>query len=195
MRARHVIESERWIDMKSQKSFDNVDELFAMGMSAAKLGDIPRATTVLGLLQKADAPGQDAGLREQAAILVQEMEALIAMAEGRTRDAIGAMAIATTLQSRMPKPIGRPYPVKGADELYGEILLQAGRPKDAVLWFERTLTRTPNRSRAVLGLARAAAKAGETIKSQRAYRQFAANWRQSDPDLPEMAEARRALAR
>ena len=27
----------------------------------------------------------------------------------------------------MPKPIGRPYPVKGADELYGEMLLQAGR--------------------------------------------------------------------
>ena len=195
MRARHIIESERWIDMKNQKSFDNVDELFAMGMSAARLGDVPRATMVLGLLQKADAPGQDAGLREQAAILVKEMEALIAMAEGRTRDAIGAMEIATTLQSRMPKPIGRPYPVKGADELYGEILLQAGRPKDAVLWFERTLTRTPNRSRAVLGLARAAAQAGATIKSQRAYQQFAANWRQSDPGLPELAEARRALAR
>ena len=27
---------------------------------------------------------------------------------------------AVRLQSRMPKPIGRPFPVKGADELYGE---------------------------------------------------------------------------
>ena len=195
MRARHVIESERWIDMKNQKSFDNVDELFAMGMSAARLGDVPRATTALGLLYKADAPGQDPALREQAAIMVKEMEALIAMAEGRTRDAIAAMDTATTLQSRMPKPIGRPYPVKGADELYGEILLQAGRPKDAVIWFERTLARTPNRSRAVVGLARAAAKAGESVKSRRAYQQFLANWRLADPGLPELAEARAALGR
>ena len=34
---------------------------------------------------------------------------------------------AAALQARMPKPIGRPFPVKGADELYGELLLEAGR--------------------------------------------------------------------
>jgi predicted Zn-dependent protease len=105
------------------------------------------------------------------------------------------MDTATTLQARMPKPIGRPYPVKGADELYGEILMQADRPQDAVVWFERALARTPNRSRAVIGLARAAAKAGETAKSRRAYQQFLANWRLADLGLPEVQEARLALGR
>ena len=193
MRARHVIESERWIDMKNSKSFDNIDELFALGMSAAKLGDIVKANTSLDLLQKADAAGQDPGLREQAAVMVEEMRALIAMAGGRLADAVTAMERATVLQAKMPKPIGRPYPVKGADELFGEILLQAGRPKDAVIWFERALARTPNRSRAVLGLARAAAKAGETVKSRRAFQQFLNNWRLADPGLPELQEARAAL--
>jgi predicted Zn-dependent protease len=84
--------------------------------------------------------------------------------------------------------------VKGADELFGEILLQAGRPKEAVSWFERALARTPNRSRAVLGLARAAAKAGETTKSRRAFQQFLTNWRLADTGLPELQEARTALS-
>ena len=194
MRARHVIESERWVDMKNQMSFDNVDELFALGMSAARTGDVAKAKTCLDLLQKADAAGQDPGLREQAAIMVEEMRALIAMAGGRPIEAIAAMERATVLQGRMPKPIGRPYPVKGADELLGEILLQAGRAKEAVSWFERALVRTPNRSRAVLGLARAAAKAGEATKSHRAYQQFLNNWRQADPGLPELQEARTAIA-
>jgi predicted Zn-dependent protease len=93
----------------------------------------------------------------------------------------------------MPKPIGRPYPVKGADELFGELLLQAGRPVEAIAWFERTLGRTPNRSRAVLGLARAAARAGDAAKRRTAYEQFLRNWRHADPDLPELAEARKAV--
>ncbi len=48
MRARHVIESERWIEMKSARSFDNIDELFALGMSAAKLGDLAEREHVAG---------------------------------------------------------------------------------------------------------------------------------------------------
>ena len=32
MRARYIIESERWSEMKGQASFDNIDELFALGI-------------------------------------------------------------------------------------------------------------------------------------------------------------------
>jgi hypothetical protein len=45
----------------------------------------------------------------------------------------------------------------------------------------------------VLGLARAAAKAGETVKSRRAFQQFLNNWRLADAGLPELQEARAAL--
>jgi len=190
MRARYVIESERWSELKGQGSFDNIDELFALGMSAVKLGDLARTSAAIDLFQKAAAPGQDAGLREQAEIMRQELEALLALARGRQQEALAAMDAATALQARMPKPIGRPFPVKGADELYGEILLHVGRPKDALAWFERTLTRTPNRSRAVLGVARAAAKVGDDMKSRAAYKQFLNNWRLADPGLAELQEAR-----
>lgn len=193
MRARYVIESERWTEMKGQGSFDNIDELFALGLSSVKTGDRARADAALGMLQKAMGPDQNAGLREQAAIMLAELQALVAMADHRPADALAAADRAAALQGRMPKPIGRPYPVKGADELYGELLLQAGRPKDAVTWFERALARTPNRSRAVLGLARASAKAGDAAGSRRAYQAFLDNWKMADAGLPELAEARQGI--
>src|SRR5205814_263043 len=53
MRARLVVESGRWEEMKGQASFDNVDELFALGISSARLGDIARAEAALEHLQNA----------------------------------------------------------------------------------------------------------------------------------------------
>ncbi|MEW6321101.1 MAG: hypothetical protein AB1635_08430 [Acidobacteriota bacterium] len=190
MRARYVVESERWGEMKGQSTFDNIDELFALGMASVRTGDLARARAAADMLAKAAAPGQPPELREQAAIMQKEMEALNLMAIGRPVEAFAAMDQATAMQARMPRPIGRPYPVKGADELYGELLLEAGRASAAVTWFERTLARTPNRSRAVLGLARAYAKAGNRAASQRAYKRFLGNWSQADPELPELKEAR-----
>jgi predicted Zn-dependent protease len=127
--------------------------------------------------------------------MAAELGALIAFRSGRPMEAFSAMDRAAAAQARLPKPIGRPFPVKGADELYGELLLQAGRPNEAIGWFDRALSRTPNRSRAVLGLARAAARAGNSGRSREAYTQFLANWTQADPDLPELREARAAISR
>ena len=192
MRARYIIESERWSEMKGQGSFDNVDELFALGMSAWKLRDDKRLYAAVGEFEKLVKSPPTPDLREQATVMLHELGALLMWSQGQRQEAFAAMDRATAAQARLPKPIGRPYPVKGADELYGELLLEAGRPKDAVVWFERALRRTPNRSRAVLGLARAAGKAGDVAKSRAAYKQFVTNWRLSDPALPEVQEARAA---
>jgi tetratricopeptide (TPR) repeat protein len=192
MRARYVIEGTHWNEMQGQGSFEGIDELFALGFSAAKLGDRARVEAAIEELTRAAAPGQPDELREQAQIMLHEMQALHLFAQGRRAEAFAEMDRATALQALMPKPIGRPYPVKGADELYAELLLEAGRPKAAVEWFEKTLTRTPNRSRAVLGLARARARAGDPAGSREAYQQFLANWQNADPDRPELKEARAA---
>jgi len=121
------------------------------------------------------------------------MEALDLFARGRHAEAFATMDRATALQARMPKPIGRPFPVKGADELYGELLLQVGRAKESAVWFDRTLARTPNRSRAVLGLARAYRNAGDGASARATYKRFLANWRLADSGLPEITEAREAV--
>ena len=59
----------------------------------------------------------------------------------------------------MAAPSGPPEPIKPAFELYGEMLLDAGRDKEAVQAFEQSLLRTPKRTPSVKGLARVAAKA------------------------------------
>ncbi len=192
MRARYIIESERWQEMKGQSTFDNIEELFALGLSAVYLGDAARVRATIDELRKA-AASQDAGLREQASIMAIEMEALDLFAQRRDTDAFAAMDRAAIMESRMPRPIGRPFPVKGANELYGELLLQAKRPKDAIVKFQLALARTPNRSRAVLGLARAYAKSGDTPNARTWYKRFLTNYRLADPGLKEVAEARNAL--
>ncbi len=195
MHARYVIESLRWDEMKGQAGFDGIDELFAVGFSAAKLGDRGRVEAVINEFVKAAGPGQAPELREQAQVMLLQMQALHLFAQGRRPEAFSVMDRATALQAAMPKPIGRPYPVKGADELYGELLMEAGRPADAVAWFERTLRRTPNRSRALIGLARAKARSGDGAGSRAAYEQLLENWRTADPELPELREVRAALTK
>jgi tetratricopeptide (TPR) repeat protein len=193
MRARYIIESERWQEMKGQTTFDNIEELFALGLSAVNLGDAARVGSVIDEFRKAAAPSQPAELREQAEVMLREMEALDLFARGQHAAAFKVMDSAVVLQARMPKPIGRPFPVKDVNELYGELLLQVNRPKEAIVWFNRALARTPNRSRAVLGLARAHRNAGDAVNAKAAYQRFLTNYRLADPGLPAVAEARDAV--
>lgn len=193
MAARYVIESERWRELTGRQSADNLDELFAIGVAGLRLKDADTALAVRAELQAASAPHMDAGLREQASILLLELEAIAAVIDGLPGIATSKMDEATALQARMPKPIGRPFPVKGADELYGDLLVELGRPKEAIAWYEATLKRTPNRSRAVLGLARALTRSGDTAGGKKAYAQFLENWKNADEGLPELAEARKAV--
>jgi len=193
MRARYIVESERWGEMKGQATFDNIEELFALGLSAVNLADAARVQSTIAEFRNASAPAQAPELREQAEVMLREMEALDLFARGQHAAAFAMMDRAVALQARMPKPIGRPFPVKGADELYGELLLQVGRAKEAIVWLDRTLARTPNRSRAVLGLARAYRNAGDAASARATYKRFLANWRLADPGLPEIAEARDAV--
>jgi tetratricopeptide (TPR) repeat protein len=193
MRARYIIEGERWQEMKGQSSFDNIEELFALGLSAVNLGDGARVRVVIDEFRKASAPAQPAELREQAEVMLLEMEALDLFAQGRHREAFLAMDRAAALQARMPRPIGRPFPVKDVNELYGELLLQVNRAKEAITWFDRALARTPNRSRALFGLARAYRNAGDGANARAAYKRFLTNYRLADAGLPEVAEARESV--
>ncbi len=193
MRARYIVESERWEEMRGQTSFDNIEELFALGLSAVNLGDAPRVQAAIDQFRKASSIEQSPELREQAEIMLRELEALDTFARGQHSAAFAILDRASALQARMPKPIGRPFPVKGVDELYGELLLQASRAKEAIVWFERALARTPNRSRAVFGLARAHRNSGDATKARAAYKIFLSNWSLADPELPELKEAQDAL--
>ena len=53
MKARLVVESGDWAQMKGQGSFDNIDELYALGAASVKLADTDRANAALEHLDTA----------------------------------------------------------------------------------------------------------------------------------------------
>ncbi|HUE90021.1 MAG TPA: tetratricopeptide repeat protein [Vicinamibacterales bacterium] len=193
MRARFVVETRRWDILAGETNFGNVNELFAVGMSAARLGNAPAAELARQRLAERAQSAQEGDLRPAIAIMEREVAALIALAAGRRDEALQILRTAVEAELKLPPPLGLPNPIKPAPELLGELLVEAGRPRDALEAFQQALQRNPNRTLSVLGRARAAAAAGETETAREHYRALLANYEQADADRPEVNEAQVAL--
>jgi tetratricopeptide (TPR) repeat protein len=191
MRARAVLETGDWARLAGQGSFDNIDELFALGYSAVRLNDQARAEAALGELMKAAATVTEVDARELSDIMAAELAGALQLARGERRTGFALLARAVELESKRPRPVGKPFPVKPAAELYGELLLAAGDAQAAVEEFHRALDRTPNRAASLLGLARAALQTGAAGESRRAARTLVGIWHQADPGLKALPEAQR----
>jgi len=191
MRARSVIEGSDWHLMKGGATFDNVDELFALGLSSVANDEYGRADSALSELKKASGTVPDRDAAEVASIMADEVSALLSIARGRPEEGLTVLARAAVREAARPKPIARPYPPKPAGELYAEALAGLGQPAAAEAEFRKVLQRLPRRPVSLLGLARAAAAAGDTAEARRASTEFLAIWHAADADRPEIAEARR----
>jgi tetratricopeptide (TPR) repeat protein len=84
----------------------------------------------------------------------------------------------------------------GADDLggphqrAGDALMQAGRPKEAIGEYERSLQQHPGHVLTVLALARARAATGDVAAARRHYERAVAMWAAADADYAPAAEAR-----
>jgi tetratricopeptide (TPR) repeat protein len=194
MRARLVVDAGTWSDMRGQGSFENIDELFALGYAALKLGDAGRAVAAVEHLRNAAKSVPDRDARAIAAIMADELDGASRIARGDRAGGLSVLARAAAAEGARPKPIARPYPIKPAAELYGESLLASGDAADAVKQFQASLARTPRRAASLLGLARAAARAGLKAEAAKAAADFLASWHLADSSRPELAEAK-AIAR
>jgi hypothetical protein len=99
-----------------------------------------------------------------------------------------------------------PYDLNGAipfQTLYlrGEAFLAGGSGGEAAGEFQKIidhrglLPTTPTWSLAHLGLARARKLAGDASGSRKAYQDFLALWKDADPDIPILKEAKAEYAR
>ncbi len=119
-----------------------------------------------------------------------EIKAVQSAARKDFDKAIEMMKRATALEESMAPPAGPPGLIKPSHELFGEILLRAGRPKEAAEQFAVSLRRQPNRARSLVGAARAAAQSGDKTSAAVLYARLISQWQQADASLPEMREAR-----
>jgi tetratricopeptide (TPR) repeat protein len=99
--------------------------------------------------------------------------------------------------------LGQVPPINCLCSIYvrGEAYLRAQRGKEAVAEFQKIIDHrgialnSIQGSLAHLGLARAHAMAGDTAEAKAAYQDFLALWKDADPDIPILKEARAEYAK
>ncbi len=151
----------------------------------ARTGPLSEAQDLLGLAEKSF-PTTDTLV---TAVELPFIRALMELNRGRSAEAV------ETLQPAAP------YAEYNYGVLYtrGLALLAANRPADATAEFEKLIDRARGSlaryyAPAHLGLGRAAARVGDAAKARRAYQDFFALWKDADPDIPILVEAKKEYA-
>ncbi len=122
-------------------------------------------------------------------VMALEVAATARANAGKFDEAVELLRRATSLEESLRPPSGPPDMIKPSHELFGDVLLRAGRPAEAAAQFQTALLRQPNRPRSLLGLARAA-KSTDAKLAARAYAGYLRTQERADSRAAELAEAR-----
>lgn len=120
--------------------------------------------------------------------IADQIDAVIAGADGdlaREVTMLRPLVLADAAGASTP-PIFLPMP-----EVLGEALLKTNQPVEAAAAFRAALAGRPNRSRALLGLARSLKAAGDRAGADEAYGRLAENWKRADPRALQLISAER----
>jgi tetratricopeptide (TPR) repeat protein len=195
MRAEYVVNTEGWdcaclgwsIDLTGVRARDEAVDLFVLGLSSLKRGEragAAQAVAELVDLNSHRAPPAPGHQRDAVpGILQKELQALLRQVDGGGADALRLVREAAVLEDQMPVEYGPPPDVKPAHELLGEMLLTAGRAREAQREFARSLEVAPKRALSLLGLGRAATAAGDRATAARAYAELRIIWHDADAGL------------
>jgi tetratricopeptide (TPR) repeat protein len=204
MPARYVLERADWKAAAAlpivPTEFPQADSLthFTRGFGLARLGDRAGARREIDAMQRLRAAMTKAGDtywadRTQEQILA--VSAWIALSEGSKDQAVTLMRQAADGEDASIKHVAmenRLYPMR---ELLADLLLEAGRPKDAAAEYARALKQTPNRYRGLFGAARAAEAAGDTAGARAFYARVIELSAHADGVRPELQRARSYVER
>lgn len=150
---------------------------FARGLGAARLGD-PRKARIAGeRLEVLESATRNAGenlFATNIRVLHLQLNAWVAHAEGEGQAGIALMRQAAELEAATPKHAVTPAPTLPAEELLGDMLIEQGRPAEALASYRRALDLYPGRFNGLLGAARAARAVGDETLAQDFYRRLAA---------------------
>lgn len=113
--------------------------------------------------------------------------------EGDYVKALEAMSAAADAEDRSEKHPVTPGVPKPARELYGVMLLARDKPAEALMAFEATMKKEPNRLGTYSGAAGAALKAGDMTKAKQYYAKVNAIADGGDDTRIEIAQARNWL--
>jgi hypothetical protein len=197
--ARYALERGSWAEAAklephpSKFPYTEALTYFARAIGGARLNDTATVRMSIEALEKIHAQLVLAGedyWAEQTEIQRLASSAWLAFAEGRTADALAGMGAAAVREDNTEKSAVTPGPLAPARELLGEMLLELKEPARARKEFEATMTKEPNRFRAVYGAARAASLMGDRVAARRYYDRLLTICARADkPSRPALVEA------
>ena len=171
---------------------------FARAIGGARSGDISRAREEVARLAAIErelvVPAGTYDWRKNVQIERQTADSWLAFAEGRKDEALRTMRDAADLDDATEKHPVTPGTILPAREQLGEMLMELGRPAEALIEFEASLQRAPRRLAGLYGAARAATLSGDGAKARIHYAAIVDLSRDSDGSRAEVREARSAVA-
>ena len=202
--ARYALERGAWAEAAALPArpantpFTEAITHFARAIGAARSGN-PTAVTAdierLEALRDKLRDAKDAYWTEQVDIQRRVALAWQAFAQGRKDEAIAQLGAAADAEDATDKSAISPGPLAPARELFGYMLLEAGKPTEALVAFEATMQKEPNRFRGLYGGASAAAAAGDRAKAAAYYTTLLDVAKESDTERPELEQAHKFLGR
>jgi len=133
--------------------------VWARGLGLARSGRVAEAQQELVALKQLEAQLRASAndyWATQTGILVREVSAWCAQAEGRSEEAATAMRQAADDEDAVEKLPVTPGPIVPAREQLGDLLLEQDHPNRALTQFKAALAAAPGRWGALRGVARAA---------------------------------------
>jgi tetratricopeptide (TPR) repeat protein len=200
--ARYALERNAWAEAAAltprTTMFPHTDAIthFARALGAARSGNPAAAAPDierLAALRDALKAMNDAYWSEQVEIQRQIATAWVTFAASDRARGIEMLRAAAAMEDATDKSAVSPGPLAPARELLGYMLLEAGRPAEALVEFEATIKKEPNRFQGLYGGARAAEAAGQRTRAVALYRQLLQVASEPDTDRPELQHARSVI--
>lgn len=200
MLIRLLVESGRWDEaarvplVVRSRDFAAVKLQWEAKAAAARKDTAAASAAAAKLASLSHEPGQHPFARQIITVQAREAEAFAAQTAGDVERAVAKLKEAAAIEDSIDDLSQPPYPVIPANELFGNLLLELKRPAEASAYFQKALQRTPNRPKAIFGLARCAQAIGDKSTARQRYREFETLWKNADPDRSELVQAKTYLA-
>jgi hypothetical protein len=209
--ARYVLERQAWGEAAGlalhqpasfpwSKAYLHCDAIihFARAIGAARSGRLDAARAEIATQERVReelaAANRVSYWAAQAETQLLAARAWVRFAEKATDEAIALMRRAAEIEAGTDKEAVTPGEVLSAGDLLGDMLMEAGRPAEALAAFEAVLSASPNRLYTLCGAGGAAERAGDRAKATRYYEQVMQVAAESDAGIGRVAHARAFLA-
>lgn len=204
MPARYVLERADWKAAAAlpltPTEYPQADSLthFTRGLGLARVGDRAGANREIDAMQRLRQSMEKSGDSYWAARTGDQIVAVsawVALGSGAAGQAATLMRQAADGEDASIKHVAmenRLYPMR---ELLADLLLEAGRPAEALVEYTKALKQYPNRYRGLYGAARAAEAAGDAARAREYFAKVIELSAHADGVRPELQRARAYLDR